>query len=144
MAEYRDRYPELKAAGVELAAISVDDATRSAPMKAELELPFPILCDSKRELIVKWGLLNRAEMGGIAYPAVFAIDRDLVVRFRSLDRTAQRAAVGQVADAVRATAQGGPLGTEITRRRLRPGLMFLPALLNALRRGVRTPWSDRG
>ncbi len=113
-------------------------------MKAELELPFPILCDSKRELIVQWGLLNRAEMGGIAYPAVFAIDRDLVVRFRSLDRTAQRAAAGEVAAAVNAAAQGGSVETEITRRRLRPGLMFLRALLNAVRRGVRTPWSDRG
>jgi hypothetical protein len=82
-------------------------------------------------------------MGGIAYPAVFAVDGDLVVRFRSLDRTALRAAPAEVAAAVKAAAQRSSLKTEVVRRRLHPGLMFLRALRNAISRGVKTPWSER-
>jgi peroxiredoxin len=143
LAEYRDRYRELKASGVDLVAISVDDASRSAPIKAELGLPFPILSDSGRELITRWGLLNRKEMGGIAYPAVFAIDSNLVVRFHSVDSTTRRASAAQVAATVRAAAQGSSMSSGVARQRLSPGLMFLRALRNALSRGAKTPWSER-
>jgi len=139
LAEYRDRYRELKASGVEMAAISVDDASRSAPMKAELNLPFSILSDSRRELITRWGLLNRKEMGGIAYPAVFAIDSNLVVWFHSVDSTTQRASAAQVAATARTWAQSRLGAGDVVRQRLHPGLMFLRALRNAISRGVRTP-----
>ena len=140
MAEYAERYPELKAAGVEMVAISVDDPARSAPMKSELKLPFAVLSDSNRELVVRWGLLNDKEMGGIAYPAVFAIDRDLKVRFRSIDTTAKRADTAEVAKIVRAVAGGSSDGGEAARRNLRPGIMFIRAAANALRRGVKIKW----
>ena len=121
----------------------MDDRSRSAPMKAKLDLTFPILSDTKRELITRWGLLNRKEMGGIAYPAVFAIDNNLIVRFHSVDRTTQRDSTAAVVAAVKATAHGGSATSGIVRRRLRPGLMFLRALVNALSRGAKTPWSQQ-
>ena len=110
-------------------------------MKAELNLPFTILSDSRRELILRWGLLNEKEMGGIAFPAVFAIDRDMTVRFRSVDRTAKRAAADEVTSIIRTVAKGSSAPAEATRRNLRPGMLFLRAAANALRRGVRTKWS---
>jgi len=122
---------------VELAAISVDAPARSAPMKADLALPFAVLSDSRRALIARWGLLNEKEMGGIAFPAVFLIDRDLIVRFRSVDKTARRADTAEVAAIVKSVTEGGP-AKEAVRRTLRPGFMFLRAAANALRRGVRT------
>ncbi len=142
MAEYKALYDGLKAAGVGLAAISVDPPERAAPMKAELGLPFPILCDSDRKLITEWGLLNEKEMGGIAFPAVFAIDREMTVRFRSLDKTAARADASQVSAIAKEVMQSGaPANGEVERRKLRPGMLFVRALVNALRRGVRTPRS---
>ena len=109
-------------------------------MKQELNLPFPVLSDSGRELIAKWGLLNEKEKGGIAFPAVFAIDRILVVRFRSLDKTMHRAGTAEVATIVDEVAKGGA-PAEIARRRLRPGALFLSAIVNAIRRGTKTPWA---
>jgi peroxiredoxin len=137
LAEYRQHYDELTGQGVELAAISVDAPARSAPMKADLKLPFAVLSDSRRELITRWGLLNEKEMGGIAFPAVFLIDRDLTVRFRSVDKTAKRADSGEVTAIVKAVTQGAS-PKEAERRTLRPGLLFLRAAANAIRRGVRT------
>jgi alkyl hydroperoxide reductase subunit AhpC len=61
---------------------------RAEAMRAQLKLPFPILCEPQREVITAWGLLNSAERGGIGYPAVFIIDGSRTVRYRSLDRTA--------------------------------------------------------
>jgi peroxiredoxin len=138
LAEYRDRYAALKAAGVELVAISADAASRAAPMKADLRLPYTVLCDPARELIIKWGLLNEKEMGGIAYPAVFAIDRDLTVRFCSLDKTTNRASAKEVTAIVKTVTEGGSV-PPISQRRLKPGSMFIRAALNAVRRGARTP-----
>ncbi len=123
-----------------MAAISADDPARAAPMKAELKLPYTVLCDSERKVIVEWGLLNEKEMGGIAFPAVFAIDRELIVRFRSVDKTAKRASTSEVAAIVKAVAQGAQPRQEVQRRTLHPGAMFLRALMNALRRGAKTRW----
>ena len=50
--------------GGQVAALSVDDPTRAEAMHAELQLNFPVLCDSQREVITAWGLLNRGEKGG--------------------------------------------------------------------------------
>jgi len=82
-------------------------------------------------------LLNAKEMGGIAFPAVFLIDRELTVRFRSVDKTTSRAETGQVTAIVKAVTQGAS-APEVERRKLRPGMMFLRAAANALRRGVLT------
>jgi hypothetical protein len=109
----------------------------------KLDLPFAILSDSGRKLITRWGLLNRKEMGGIAVPAVFAIDRDLVVRFQSVDRTVERASPAQVAVTVKAVMNGAVATDGFGRERIHPGRMFLRAVLNALSRGVKTPWSPR-
>gem|GEM_PF-5955097 len=94
-------------------------------MKEGLGLSFAVLCDTRREVVTKWGLLNRREMGGIAYPAVFAVDLNLTVRFRSLDRTARRAEPAAVREIVKIVARGAisvPAQPEL--RKVRPGAMF--------------------
>ena len=64
-------------------------------------------------------------------------DRDLTVRFQSVDKTATRAESGEVTAIVKAVTQGAS-PKEVERRKLRPGLLFLRAAANAIRRGVRT------
>jgi len=101
LAEYRNRDGEFRAAGVEVAALSVDPPAASEQLRRELRLPFPILCDPERRLIASWGLLNPHERGGIACPAVFVLDPGRRVRFRSLDGTAARVHTGSLLEFLR-------------------------------------------
>jgi peroxiredoxin len=140
LADYRDRYAELRGAGAEVVALSVDDRTRSEAMARELELPFPILCDPRREVIESWGLLNRAEKGGIAFPATFVIDRDRKVRFRSLENVGRRASAPDMLAYVRALAgDGAAAAPHQTRVK---GAMWLRAIGNMIRRGIKVPRSQ--
>lgn len=136
MAEYRDRYPEIRAAGADVAALSVDDARRSEALRSELGLPFPILCDPSRQVVRQWDLYNAKEQGGIAVPAVFVIGPDRSVRFRSIDGTRERI----VTDAVLAFLRGQGPGAGLPRAKVRAGVgEFFRAIRNAIRRGLRTP-----
>ena len=47
---------EIRALGADVAALSVDSAERSAALRAELRLPFPILGDTARRVVREWEL----------------------------------------------------------------------------------------
>lgn len=139
MADYSERLDDFRAAGSELVAISVDDAARAEPCRQELGIKFPLLCDTRREVVKAYGLLNTRENGGIAFPASFLIDRDRVVRFRALEEVASRVSVDQLLGLVRALGRGVEAPATPRQRGVWPGAMFLRATMNALRRGVRVP-----
>ena len=107
MAEYRDRYEELRKLGVEVAALSADPPEASEKLREELRLPFPLLADPERRVITSWGLLNPRERGGVAYPAVFVLAPGLRVRYRSLDETAARIQTGGLVEFLRAGSGSG-------------------------------------
>jgi peroxiredoxin len=90
LAEYRDAYPQIRATGADLAAISVDKPAQSQRLRRELQLPFTLLCDTERRVVREWNVYNPREHGGIARPSVFIIEPDLRVRFSSVDRVATR------------------------------------------------------
>ena len=90
MADYREHYPEIRAAGASLAAVSVDTPEKSEPVRQELHLPFPILCDTERRVVQEWDLYNSREKSGIAKPAVFVIERDRTVRYGAIDTVSTR------------------------------------------------------
>jgi alkyl hydroperoxide reductase subunit AhpC len=101
---------------------------------------FPLLCDTSREVVKAYGLLNSGEKGGIALPASFVIDRERVVRFRALEEVASRVSVDQLLELVRELGRGAAEAqTKPRKRGVFPGLMFLRASMNALRHGVRSP-----
>ena len=139
MADYSEHLDDFRAAGAELVAISVDDAARAEPVRQELGIKFPLLCDTRREVVKAYGLFNARENGGIAFPASFVIDRERVVRFRALEDVASRVNVEQLLDLVRELGRGAEPQTKPRKRGVFPGLMFLRATMNALRRGVRSP-----
>lgn len=122
-----------------MAAISVDDAARSEPVRRELGLKFPLLCDQRREVVKAYGLLNIREKGGIAFPATFVMDRERFVRFRALEDVASRVNVEELLALVRELGRGGEAATTPRKRGVWPGAMFLRATINALRHGVRSP-----
>lgn len=139
MAEYRDRYEEFQAAGFAVAALSVDDPVRSEALRRDLRLPFPILCDTEREAVSAWGLLNAREKGGVARPAVFILDEERRVLYSSRDSVHRRLRAGELVAFLR-------LGRVIAmvrpprRRILLPGWSDLRrALRNALRFGFTSP-----
>jgi peroxiredoxin len=138
LAEYRDQYDEIRRSGANVAALSVDEPTRSAAVRQQLRLPFPILCDPARKIVTEWGLLNPREKGGIARPSVFVIDRDMRVHFASLDHDATRIPTETVVSFVLSGMPASPL-------RARRGLViprlkdWFRAIGNTLRFGLRSP-----
>ena len=139
MADYSEHLEDFRAAGVELVAISVDDAARAEPVRRDLGIEFPLLCDTGRVAVEAYGLLNEREHGGIAFPASFVIDRERLVRFRALEDVASRVSVEQLLDLVRELGRGAEPQAKPRKRGVFPGLMFLRAGMNALRHGVRVP-----
>jgi peroxiredoxin len=139
LADYSRHFEQFRAAGAGLAAISVDDAARSEPVRRELGLKFPLLCDQRREVVKAYGLLNIREKGGIAFPATFVMDRERFVRFRALEDVASRVNVEELLALVRELGRGGEAATTPRKRGVWPGAMFLRATINALRHGVRSP-----
>lgn len=139
MADYSQHLGEFRAAGAELVAISVDDAERAEPVREELGVRFPLLCDTRREVVKAYDLLNSGEKGGIAFPASFVIDRERVVRFRALEDVAARVSVDELLGLVRELGRGGAAITAPRKRGVWPGAMFIRATMNALRHGIRSP-----
>ena len=139
MADYSEHLDEFRAAGAELIAVSVDDAARAETLREEFGIKFPLLCDTSREVVKKYGLLNSGEKGGIAFPASFVIDSKRVVRFRALEEVVSRVSVDQLLELVRELGRGVEPQTKPRNRGVFPGLMFLRATVNAMRHGVRSP-----
>ncbi len=136
MAEYSSNRDAIRSAGAEIVALSVDAPTRSEAVRAELDLPFPILSDASRSVVRAWDLYNPKEMGGIAVPAVFVIGPDRRIRYRSIDTTRARVAT----DGVLRFLRGDANADAIERVPVRAGLGdFARAIANVVRRGLRTP-----
>lgn len=96
MADYRDHYDAIRAAGADLVVVSVDTPAQSATLRRDLALPFSILADVDRRVVQEWGLYNPREHGGIAKPAVFIIDRDRRIRYVQVDTVARRAPASEI------------------------------------------------
>ena len=134
MAEYRDAYPSLRAAGADLVAVSVDSPEKSELVRRELGLPFPVLSDSQRRVVREWDIYNSREKGGIAKPAVFILAPDRTVRFASVDQVASRAPASEI---VRRLWEQDASST-VDRKTLIPGpATWLRAVRNGIRMGAR-------
>jgi peroxiredoxin len=138
LAEYRDLWHKIRGAGADVAAVAVDPPEAAEAVRRQLGLAFPILSDTKRELVRKWGVFEPEQFGGIAKPAVFVVDRDRRVRFASIDREATRVPATTVADFL---LEGMPANAAEPRRKFAlPGVGdFLRAASNVLRFGMRAP-----
>jgi peroxiredoxin len=133
LVEYRELYPSLRAAGANMAAVSVDAPEKSESVRRDLRLPFPILSDSQRRVVREWDIHNPDEKGGIAKPAVFILAPDRTVRFVSVDEVASRVPAAEILG--RLSEQGPDPAAQ--RKTLIPGpAVFFCAVRNALRMGM--------
>ena len=130
MADYREHYEEIRAAGATLAGISVDPPEASEALRRQLCLPFPILCDTERRIVQDWDVYNRREKGGIAKPAVFIIGSDLTVRYVSLDTVSMRVPASETLRILRST---WPVGAARRRLYIPTPAEFLRGIRNLLR-----------
>ncbi len=93
-------------------AVVAEEPARIEDLRQELSLSFPILCDSHKEMLPTWDLLNRWELGGISRPAIAVVDAGRQVRFLAKGKPAERVAA---ADLVTFLKEGIlPVNTEIT------------------------------
>ncbi len=139
LAGYRDHAAAFRDAGFDLARLSVDEPVRSDAVRREHQLPFPILCDTRREVIGTWGVITRNEKGGIAIPATLVFDRDRRVLFSSLDGEFNRVGAKALLEYLQRPAAGS--GPRSPRRRFllaSPGDWWR-AIRGAFRFGLRSP-----
>ncbi len=108
MADYRDHYSEIRAAGASVVAASVDAPEESERLRRDLKLPFSILCDTERSLVREWDIYNPREKGGIAKPAVFVIEHDRTVRYDAVDSVATRVPASEIAGLLERRVAGPP------------------------------------
>lgn len=101
MAEYGESAEDFRTLGVELAAISVDEPARAEEVRMRYALPFPLLCDARREVVESWGLYNREEKGGVAYAATFLLGPGCHVRWVSRDGHYSRTRAHEVLEFLR-------------------------------------------
>jgi len=109
LADYREHYLEIRSAGANVVAVSVDSPDKSEALRVDLALPFPILCDMERRVVRDWGIYNSGEKGGIAKPAVFIIDPSHVVRYASVDAVARRVPAAAIVSLLQNAAEGQPV-----------------------------------
>jgi peroxiredoxin len=133
LAEYAELYPDLRAAGANMVAVSVDAPEKSESVRRDLRLPFPILSDSQRRVVQEWGIYNPDEKGGIAKPAVFILAPGRMVRFVSVDQVASRVPAAEI---LRRLTEQGP-GSGADRKTRIPGpVTFFRAIRNAIQMGA--------
>jgi peroxiredoxin len=109
LADYREHYLEIRAAGASVVAVSVDAPDRSEALRLHLSLPFPILCDTEHRVVRDWGIYNSEEKGGIAKPAVFIIDSSRTVRYASVDTVVRRVPAAEIVSLLQNAAKEQPV-----------------------------------
>jgi peroxiredoxin len=109
LVDYRQHYPQIRATGASVVAVSVDAPDKSEALRHGLGLPFPILCDTQRHVIREWDIYNPRERGGIAKPAVFVVERDRSVGFASVDGVATRVPAPEIVRILQAVGEGQPV-----------------------------------
>ena len=89
--------PELGARGVRVVTVSVDPPDVTARLASKQDYTFPMLSDTRAEVVRRFDLLHAGERGGadIARPAEFLIDPSGVVRWRDLTEDYKVRVTGQ-------------------------------------------------
>jgi peroxiredoxin len=113
LAEYREHYQEIRSAGADVAAVSVDAPDRSQALRVNLSLPYPILCDTERRVVRDWGIYNAAERGGIAKPAVFIIEPSHEIRYAAVDGVVSRVPASEIVSLLQNAGEEQPLRRKI-------------------------------
>lgn len=79
----RDNYMALKKAGYEILGVSPDNEVSHIKFKKKHELPFPLIPDSEKEIINKYGVWGQKNLYGVKFMGLkrttFLIDKNGVI-----------------------------------------------------------------
>jgi peroxiredoxin len=129
LAEFRDVYDDFCSLGVQIAALAVDPPEQSERVRRQYELPFPILCDTQKEVVRAWGLFNAEEKGGIAVPAIILIARDRRIRLMMVEGVATRVRAADLLEFFRAHPPPADSGDDLPSNPPRQRAIF-PSLVD--------------
>jgi peroxiredoxin Q/BCP len=80
----RDHYSRLKKYGFVVVGVSPDDAEKHKKFEKKFGLPFPLIADTSRVILEKYGVWDRKQMFGHTYMGVlrtsFVIDEKGIIR----------------------------------------------------------------
>ena len=79
----RERYPEIRGKGIDLLALAPGSLEHTGAFALAHAIPFPLLADPHREVYRSYQVESRLSSLG-QRPALYAIDRDGVVRYAFL------------------------------------------------------------
>ncbi len=100
LGELQEHFGAIQDLGAEIVALSADYPEVARQTISELGITFPILSDSSRKRIIAWDVLHPFE--GVARPSLFVLDRDGVVRWQYVGKSAaDRPAIEDVLKALR-------------------------------------------
>lgn len=66
----RDSYFDWKSKGIEIIGISADDEQRHDQFKARHDLPYPLVADTKKEIIEAYGVWGRKRLLGVPFTGI--------------------------------------------------------------------------
>ena len=79
---FRDRFEDLQRVDVQIVGVSPQGADSHRRFRAAFELPFPLICDPNKDLILAFGVDGPLGLG--TRRATFLIGRDGVVKNRAV------------------------------------------------------------
>ena len=97
----RERYDEIRGKGIEILALAPGSIEETGAFATARRIPFPLLADPEREVFRTYQVESRMRSLG-QRPALYAVDRDGVVRYAFLGT--QQWQLGDVDEALAALA----------------------------------------
>ena len=99
--DYRDATLSFRLLDTRIVCVASAEPSLLAFFRHERGIPFAIVSDHGKHVTGSWGLLDEHDHGGVAHPATFVLDRNLVVRQRTLDAPARRTSADAILHFVR-------------------------------------------
>jgi len=127
--------------------LSIDTPRQSQAVVSEMMLPFDLLCDVDKKVIELYNLVNSFEHGGIARPAIFIINPDGKICYRSLDDKVYRVDLTHVLNFLKAHYDNPDLtnNESVDKKWIIPAWKTVRQIMkNMIFRGNRADWKHYG
>ena len=96
---FRDNYQSLVKQGFEVLGVSTDDEKSHQKFISKYELPFPLIADTEKDIVQKYGVWVEKNMYGKKYMGIarktFIIDKKGIIK-KIIDKVDTKNASGQV------------------------------------------------
>ena len=99
--DFRDNYQSLLKQGFEVLGVSTDDEKSHQKFINKFDLPFPLIADTEKDIVEKYGVWVEKNMYGKKYMGIarktFIIDKNGLIK-KIIDKVDTKNASGQILD----------------------------------------------